>query len=257
MATLHVRKVPDYLYEAVRERAEREGRSIGGEVICLLEETLLAQGLRQRRRGLFEPFAPDGRRAIALAQDEARELGHPHLGTEHLLLGVLRVDDGDGARALASLGVHRDAVMSAIIEEVGRGSGAPEGTIPFTPRSKKALELALRESLAARSGAVDTGHVLLGLARVEEGVAARILTRLGVEVDTLRPSLIRHRSLGSYVVTRGPKPEPEDRYRVVRLSGSAEEWDRTLNEAAAQGWRLFALAEEGGERRAVLVHDDD
>src|SRR5919199_4139767 len=211
VATLHVRKVPDYLYEAIRERAEREGRSIGGEVICLLEEMLLAQGLR-RRRGLLEPFAEDGRQAVALAQDEARELGHRYLGTEHLLLGVLRVGEGRGARALASLGIDRDRVVRAVVEDVGRGSEAVEGTIPFTPRSKKALELALRESLSARSGAVDTGHVLLGLARVEEGVAARILTRLGVEVDTLRPSLIRPRSLGSYVVTQAPKPEPEDRY---------------------------------------------
>src|ERR687885_1270906 len=195
VATLHVRKVPDYLYEAIRERAEREGRSIGGEVVCLLEETLLAQGLR-RRRGLLEPFAEDGRQAVVLAQDEARELGHRYLGTEHLLLGVLRIEGGRGARALASFGIDREAVVAAVVEDVGRGSEVVEGTIPFTPRSKKALELALRESLAARSGAVDTGHVLLGLARVEEGVAARMLTRFGADLDTLRPALILHQARG-------------------------------------------------------------
>src|SRR5919199_764730 len=151
MATLHVRKVPDYLYEAIRERAEREGRSIGGEVICLLEETLLAQGLR-RRRGLLEPFAEDGRQAVVLAQEEAREL-------------------------------------------------------------------ALRESLAARSGSVDSGHVLVGLARVEEGVAARMLTRFGADLDTLRQAVILHQTGGGSFLVRAPEPEGEDRYRVLELTG--------------------------------------
>jgi ATP-dependent Clp protease ATP-binding subunit ClpA len=252
MATLHVRKVPDYLYEAIRERAEREGRSIGGEVICLLEETLLAQGLR-RRRGLLEPFAEDGRQAVALAQDEARELGHRYLGTEHLLLGVLRLDESRGARALASLGIDRDRVVRAVVEDVGRGNEAVEGTIPFTPRSKKALELALRESLAARSGAVDTGHVLLGIARVEEGVAARMLTRLDADLDTLRSRLIQHQAHGSQVVVQAPELLGEDRYRVLELAGSADDWAAALNDASAQGWRLVSIERAGDERRAVLV----
>lgn len=253
MATLHVRKVPDYLYEAIRERAEREGRSIGGEVICLLEETLLAQGLR-RRRGLFGPFADDGRQAIALAQDEARALGHQYLGTEHLLLGVLRVGEGRGARALAQLGIDRDRVVRAVVEDVGRGSEALEGTIPFTPRSKKALELALRESLAARSGAVDTGHVLLGLARVEEGVAAKLLTRFGADLDTLRPALILHQARSSHLGMR-PFEQAEERYRVLELTGSAEDWAGGLNEASAQGWRLVSIERVGDQPRAVLTRE--
>ena len=252
MATLHVRKVPDYLYEAIRERAEREGRSIGGEVICLLEEALLAHGLR-RRRGLLEPFAEEGRQAIVLAQDEARELRHQYLGTEHLLLGVLRVDDGRGARALASLGIDREKVVGAVVEAIGRGSEAVEGTIPFTPRSKKALELALRESLAARSGSVDSGHVLLGLARVEDGVAARILKGLGADVATLRPALIQHRAHGSQVAMQAAQLPGADRYRVLELTGSADDWAGALNDAAAQGWRLVSIERAGDERRAVLA----
>lgn len=247
-----MRKVPDYLYEAIRERAEREGRSIGGEVICLLEETLLAEGLR-RRRGLLEPFAEDGRQAVALAQDEARELGHQYLGTEHLLLGVLRIEEGRGARALASLGIDREAVVAAVVEDIGRGSSSVEGTIPFTPRSKKALELALRESLAARSGSVDSGHVLLGVARVEDGVAARILERLGASLGTLRPALIQHRAHGSQVVMQAPELFGGDRYRVLELSGSADDWAGALNEAAAYGWRLVSIERAGDERRAVLA----
>ena len=252
MATLHVRKVPDYLYEAIRERAEREGRSLGGEVICLLEETLLAEGLR-RRRGLLEPFAEEGRQAIVLAQDEARELGHRYLGTEHLLLGVLRHGEGRGARALASLGIDRATVLGAVVEDVGRGDEVVEGTIPFTPRSKKALELALRESLAARSGAVDTGHVLLGVARVEDGVAARILARLGADAEKLRPGLIQHRARGSQPIMQLPELSGPDRYRVLELSGSADDWAGALNEAAAYGWRLVSIERTGDERRAVLV----
>lgn len=247
-----MRKMPDLLYEAIRERAEREGRSIGGEVICLLEEALLARGLR-RRRGLLEPFAEDARKAVALAQDEARELGQHHLGTEHILLGVLRLDESRGARALATLGIDRDVVARAVVEEVGRGAEAVEGTIPFTPRAKKALELALRESLAARSGAVDTGHLLLGLARVEDGVAARLLTRFGADLDVLRPTLIlRH---GSGVVVRLLQPSGDDRYRVLELTGSADDWAHALNDAAEQGWRLVTIERAGEERRAVLARE--
>jgi plasmid stability protein len=216
MATLHVRKMPDLLYEAIRERAEREGRSIGGEVICLLEEALLAQGLRRR-------------------------------------LGVLRLEESRGARALASLGIDRDVITRAVVEDVGRGAEAVEGTIPFTPRAKKALELALRESLAARSGAVDTGHLLLGLARVEDGVAARLLTRFGADLDMLRPTLIlRH---GSGVVVRLLQPSGDDRYRVLELTGSADDWARALNDAAEQGWRLVTIERAGEERRAVLARE--
>src|SRR5919199_2300625 len=254
MATLHVRKVPDYLYEAIRERAERQGRSIGGEVICLLEEMLLAQGLR-RRRGLLEPFAEDGRQAIALAQDEARALGHQYLGTEHLLLGVLRVGEGRGARALAGLGIDRDRVVRAVVEDIGRGSESVEGTIPFTPRSKKALELALRESLAARSGSVDSGHVLLGLVRVEEGVAARLLTRLGADVDKVRRALIRHQAHGGQVVMQAPELFSGERFRVLELSGSADDWADALNEAAEQGWRLVSIERAGDWRRAIFSRE--
>ena len=254
MATLHVRKVPDPLYEAIRERAEREGRSIGGEVVCLLEEALYARGLR-RRPGAAAPFAADGRRAIAFARDEAREHGRSHIGTEHLLLGLLRVSDGPGARALASLGVDRETVAAAVLEEVGRGGGAPEGAIPFAPDSKQALELALRESLAARSGAVDTGDVLLGLARVEDGVAARIMTRLGVDLGALRGTLIRHRALGSHVVVQFPEAAHGDGYRVLRLTGSVETWERKLNDVASEGWRLLSIEQVGDEHRAVLAPD--
>src|SRR5207244_2011315 len=118
------------------------------------------------------------------------ELGHDYIGTEHLLLGVLR-SEGAGARALDAIGVDLDRVRAEIVNMVGRGTEFPVGQIPFTPRSKRTLELSLRESLALGHNYIGSEHLLLGLLREHEGVAARVLAELGVDEDDLRNRIIQ------------------------------------------------------------------
>jgi hypothetical protein len=143
-------------------------------------------GGRGQRRPLFQRFTEPARRAVTGAQEEAREFGHNYVGTEHLLLGLLRVRDGVAARALESFGVSHEAVQAQVERIIGRGPGAPRGHVPFTPRSKKVLELALREALQLGHNYIGTEHVLLGLVREGEGVAAQILVRLGADLPRVR-----------------------------------------------------------------------
>jgi hypothetical protein len=153
---------------------------------------------RGRKRGggggaPFARFRPPARAAIVHAQDEARELAHDYIGTEHILLGLLRAEDGAAAPVLASLGVTLEDTRERVVAIVGRGSGeSPSGHIPFTPRAKKALELSLRESLALGHDYIGTEHLLLGLAREGEGVAAQVLTAQGADAETLRAAIRRH-----------------------------------------------------------------
>lgn len=124
---------------------------------------------------MFERFTDRARRAVVLAQEEARGLGHTYIGTEHLLLGLLREDEGLAAKALTSLQITANTVSEEIGRRVGRGSAEPRGHIAFTPRAKKVLELSLREALRLGHNYIGTEHVLLGLAREGEGVAAQVL----------------------------------------------------------------------------------
>ena len=147
-------------------------------------------GGRGQRRPLFQRFTDRARRAVTLAQEEARELGHDHIGTEHILLGLLRVPEGVAARALESFGISREAVVAKVEEIVGRGQGSPGGHIPFTPRSKKVLELALREALQLGHNYIGTEHVLLGLVREGEGVAAKVMVELGADLPRVRAQVM-------------------------------------------------------------------
>src|SRR5579859_1598409 len=124
---------------------------------------------------MFERFTDRARRVIVLAQDEARLLDHNYIGTEHLLLGLIHEGEGVAAAALRELGVSLDAVRQKVEEIIGRGQQAPAGHIPFTPRAKKVLELSLRESNQLGHGYIGTEHILLGLLREGEGVAAQVL----------------------------------------------------------------------------------
>jgi ATP-dependent Clp protease ATP-binding subunit ClpC len=135
---------------------------------------------------MFERFTVRARRVVVLAQEEARELGHDHIGTEHLLLGLIREDEGMAVRALDGLGISRPAVREQVLELAGRGGQAGPGHIPFTPRAKKALELSLREALQLGHNHIGTEHILLGLIREGEGVAAQVLTELGADLDRAR-----------------------------------------------------------------------
>jgi ATP-dependent Clp protease ATP-binding subunit ClpA len=134
---------------------------------------------------MFERFTDRARRAVVLSQDEARRLDHDYIGTEHLLLGLVGVDDGVSGRALAAEGVEIAAARAKAEEIVGRGTHSPDGHIPFTPRAKKVLELGLRESMALKHNYIGTEHVLLGLIREGEGVGCQILASLGVDFVAL------------------------------------------------------------------------
>jgi Clp amino terminal domain, pathogenicity island component len=135
---------------------------------------------------MFERFTDRARRSVVLAQQEASQLNHNYIGTEHLLLGLLHEDSGVAARALESLGVSLEAVRAQVEEIIGRGKEAPSGHVPFTPRSKKVLELALREALLLDHNYIGTEHILLGLVREGEGVAAQVLVELGADLPRVR-----------------------------------------------------------------------
>jgi hypothetical protein len=164
------------------------------EVTAETCETFLQRLLRRRRRsgaGPFHRFTPRARDVVVHAQEEAHALGHNYVGTEHLLLGLLRVEDGVAAKALASFEVEYEAVRAGVEEIVGRGQGAlAAGRLPFTPRSKKTLELALRESLALKHNYIGTEHILLGLVRENEGVAAQILAGGGADAAAVRTAVV-------------------------------------------------------------------
>jgi ATP-dependent Clp protease ATP-binding subunit ClpC len=154
---------------------------------------------------MFERFTPRSRRAIVLAQEEARLLSHNYIGTEHLLLGLLADGEGDAARTLESLDVTVEAARDQVRQIIGEGSQTQHGHIPFTPRAKKVLELSLREALTLRSQSIGSVHLLLGLIAEGEGVGAQILERLGAPLATVRERAIEMAASG---VERDPAPVP-------------------------------------------------
>jgi ATP-dependent Clp protease ATP-binding subunit ClpC len=153
---------------------------------------------------MFERFTERARSVVVLAQDEARALKHNYIGTEHLLLGLLREEEGLGARVLESLGVSLEEVRAQVAKIVGQGDQVTTGEIPFTPRAKKVLELALREALSLGHNYIGTEHILLAIVREGKGVAARILFNLGADADRVRGEI--RRLLGGAAVF-GPEGE--------------------------------------------------
>ena len=140
---------------------------------------------------MFERFTNQSRRVVVLAQEEARMLNHNYIGTEHLLLGLLREERGSAARALTAMDVTLAAARDQVVAIIGRGQQQPSGHIPFTPRAKKSLELSLREALQLDDGYIGTGHLLLGLIRQGDNMAVKILGTLGADLDDLRARVIR------------------------------------------------------------------
>jgi hypothetical protein len=140
---------------------------------------------------MFERFTDRARRVVVLAQEEARLLNHNHIGTEHILLGLIHEGEGVAYLALTELGISLDAVRAQVEAEIGQGSEAPSGHIPFTPRAKKVLELSLREALQLGHNYIGTEHILLGLIREGEGVAARVLVGLGAGLDRVRQQVVQ------------------------------------------------------------------
>lgn len=147
-------------------------------------------GNRAREVELFERYQEDARQTIVLSQDEARLMKHNYIGTEHLLLGLLRVDGGVAAQSLAALDVRIEPVRAQCLRMIGEGDSVMPGQIPFTPRAKRVLELGLREALSLGHNYIGTEHILLGLVRENEGVAARILLDFDADPDKVRNEVI-------------------------------------------------------------------
>ena len=140
---------------------------------------------------MFERFTDRARRVVVLAQEEARMLNHDYIGTEHVLLGLIHEGEGVAANALESLGISLEAVRQQVEEIIGQGQQAPSGHIPFTPRAKKVFELSLREALQLGHNYIGTEHILLGLIREGEGVAAQVLVKLGADLNRVRQQVIQ------------------------------------------------------------------
>ncbi len=145
----------------------------------------------KKGEAVFERFTDRARRVVVLAQEEARLLSHNYIGTEHLLLGLIHEGEGVAAKALESLDISLEAVRSQVREIIGHGQQAPSGHIPFTPRAKKVLDLGLREALQFGHNYIGTEHILLGLVREGEGVAAQVLVKLGADLGRTREQVIR------------------------------------------------------------------
>src|SRR4051812_28126968 len=140
---------------------------------------------------MFERFTDRARRVVVLAQEEARMLNHNYIGTEHILLGLIHEGEGVAAKALESLGIALEGVRAQVEEIIGQGQQAPSGHIPFTPRAKKVLELSLREALQLGHNYIGTEHILLGLIREGEGVAAQVLQKLGADLNKVRQQVLQ------------------------------------------------------------------
>jgi ATP-dependent Clp protease ATP-binding subunit ClpC len=139
---------------------------------------------------MFERFTDRARRVVVLAQEESRMLNHNYIGTEHLLLGLIHEGEGIAAQALESLGISLEAVRQQVEERVGQGRVAPTGHIPFKPEAKKALEFALREALQLGHNYIGTEHILLGLIREGDDVAAQVLQNLGADLNRVRQQVV-------------------------------------------------------------------
>jgi ATP-dependent Clp protease ATP-binding subunit ClpC len=168
---------------------------------------------------MFERFTDRARRVVVLAQEEARMLNHDYIGTEHLLLGLIREGEGYAAKALESLGISLDAVRQQVEEIIGQGQQAPSGPVPFTPRAKKVLELSLRESVQLGHNSIGPEHILLGMLREGDGVAAQVLVALGADLNRVRQQVIQLMHgyqgqdvpiAGSQLGKRPPAVLPED-----------------------------------------------
>src|ERR1019366_2689733 len=140
-------------------------------------------------REMFERFTERARQVVVLAQEEARTLKHNYIGTEHILLGLLREEEGLAARVLGDLGITVDRVRGQVVRIVGSGEEVTSGQIPFTPRAKKVFELSLREALSLGHNYIGNEHILLALVRENEGVGMGIVQDFGVDTEKVRGSV--------------------------------------------------------------------
>jgi ATP-dependent Clp protease ATP-binding subunit ClpC len=192
---------------------------------------------------MFERFTDRARRVVVLAQEEARLLNHNYIGTEHILLGLIHEGEGVAAMALESLGISLEAVRAQVEEIIGQGQSAPTEHIPFTPRAKKVLELSLREATQLGHNYIGTEHILLGLIREGEGVAAQVLVKLGADLSRVRQQIIQ--LLSGYVGSEAAAEPTGARTWLVRMTMPED-----LREADQQ------LAQARREKEAAIDAED-
>ncbi|MEJ7743638.1 MAG: ATP-dependent Clp protease ATP-binding subunit [Nocardioidaceae bacterium] len=197
---------------------------------------------------MFERFTDRARRVVVLAQEEARMLSHNYIGTEHILLGLIHEGEGVAAKALESLNISLEAVRAQVEEIIGQGQQAPSGHIPFTPRAKKVLELSLREALQLGHNYIGTEHILLGLIREGEGVAAQVLVKLGADLNRVRQQVIQLLSgyQGKETATAGAPTEGAPSSSLV-----LDQFGRNLTQAAREG-KLDPVIGRGKEIERVM-----
>ena len=181
---------------------------------------------------MFERFTDRARRVLVLAQEESRLLNHNHIGTEHILLGLVGEGKGVAAKALTQMGVSLDVARQKVVEVVGQFGTEATGSPPFTPRAKKVLELSLREALRLDHDYIGTEHLLLGLVREGEGVGARVLLSVGVDPDTVRQTVIQ-------LLTGDVDPEVASSSEAVEMTSG--------------GWIARGGSSETSQRPQVLV----
>ena len=191
---------------------------------------------------MFERFTERARQVVVLAQDEARSLKHNYIGTEHLLLGLLREEEGLAARVLESLDITVEEVRAQVVRIVGEGDELTMGQVPFTPRAKEVLELSLSEALSLGHNYIGTEHILLGLVRENDGVAARILLDFDADVEKIRNEIIRMLS--------GPQLRPHE--ADVRYQQAFAE---TLISGGSFGYAQAPQAESTAESRPSPVNE--
>ena len=200
---------------------------------------------------MFERFTERARHVVVLAQREARALRHTHIGTEHLLLGLLSEEEGIAARVLESLDITVEEVRAKVARLVPAADEATTGTVPFTPRAKKVLDLALREALALGQKHIGTEHVLLGLARLNEGAAARVLIDFDADAETLRTETLRAMSRSGQARPSGPLPAAWE-YELLTLGDPASLTVESLNARGAVGWEVVGVVGAPGDQRLIL-----
>jgi hypothetical protein len=188
---------------------------------------------------MFERFTDRARRVLVLAQEEARLLNHSFIGTEHILLGLIHEGEGVAAKALESLGISLEAVREKVEETIGPAGSAPTGSPPFTPRAKKVLELSLREALQLGHNYIGTEHMLLGLVREGEGVAAQVLVSLGADLLRVRQQVLQ--LLSGY---QGPEGIPDEPVTAI----AAFQRRRPGSPAVAVGKEWSAQVVRAGRR---------
>ncbi len=198
---------------------------------------------------MFERFTDRARRVVVLAQEEARMLNHNYIGTEHILLGLIHEGEGVAAKALESLGIALEGVRQQVEEIIGQGQQAPSGHIPFTPRAKKVLELSLREALQLGHNYIGTEHILLGLIREGEGVAAQVLVKLGADLNRVRQQVLQ--LLSGY---QGKEPTESGSGRGEGTPSSSlvlDQFGRNLTASAREG-KLDPVIGRGKEIERVM-----